>query len=286
MDITIDHQISDEDMASLCRELKIRYGADFTSYEPKSFKRRLVRAFTKFDLQTFSDLWQKLARQPDFIYQFVDEITVGLTSMFRDPELWTSLRALFQREFANQREIKIWHAGCSTGEEVVTLAILLEECGMLNRCKRLATDLNKKSVAFSEAARYSIANWPQYQKNYSAYRPSGLLSDCFELHDDEYVLKDKYRINCSFSRHNLISEEFRPEQYDIIFCRNVMIYFDNELKKKLVSKFHKVLKPNGFLIAGFLDNMLPIMNSSEFKMYDAAAKIFTTKEESTEVVTK
>ena len=278
MDTTIDHEISDEDMRFLCRELKNRYNADFTSYEPKSFKRRLVRAFKRFDLLTVAELWQKLAKSPDFIYQFVDEITVGLTSMFRDPELWLTLRELLKRELDARQEIKIWHAGCSTGEEVVTLAIVLEELGMLNRCKRFATDLNKSSVAYSEAARYPAHNWEEYQKNYSKYRPTGLLADCFEVHEDEYVLKDKYRINSNFSRHNLISDNYRQEKYDIIFCRNVMIYFENDLKKELLSKFYKALKPNGFLVVGFLDNMLPIMNSAEFKMYDPAAKIFTVHE--------
>jgi chemotaxis protein methyltransferase CheR len=278
MNITIDHEISDEDMRALCRELKNRYNADFTSYEPKSFKRRLVRAFKKFDLHTVNELWQKLAKAPDFIYHFVDEITVGLTSMFRDPELWLTLRELFIREISARQEIKIWHAGCSTGEEVATLAILLEEIGMLNRCKRLATDLNKSSVAFSEAACYPVHNWEEYQKNYSKYRPTGLLSDCFDVLEDDYILKDKYRINCSFSRHNLISDTYRQEKYDIIFCRNVMIYFENDLKKELLNKFYKSLKPNGFLVVGFLDNMLPIMNSGEFKMYDPAAKIFAVCE--------
>lgn len=278
MNITIDHEISDEDMGSLCRDLKIRYNADFTSYEPKSFKRRLVRAFKKFELQTITDLWKQLARNPDFIYRFVDEITVGLTSMFRDPELWKSLKQLLMKEYGNQEEIRIWHAGCSTGEEVATLGIVLDECGMLHRCQRLATDLNKSSVAYSEAACYPAANWPEYQKNYNIYRPAALLSDYFEASGGIFRLKDPYRINCAFKRHNLISESFGHQKHDIIFCRNVMIYFDNNLKKELVEKFFNALKPDGFLIVGFLDNMLPIMNNSRFNMYDAPAKIFTARD--------
>ena len=277
MNIIIDHEISDEDMRSLCRDLKIRYHADFTSYEPKSFKRRLVRAFQKFGLETITDLWKQLARDPTFIYQFVDEITVGLTSMFRDPELWKSLKELLIREYGNQKEIKIWHAGCSTGEEVATLGIVLEECGMLGRTQRFATDLNKSSVAYSEAACYPAANWPEYQKNYNMYRPAALLSDYFDASGEVYSLKDEYRVNCNFKRHNLISEGFGHQKYDIIFCRNVMIYFDNDLKKELMQKFHKVLNPNGFLIVGFLDNMLSIMNNSQFRMYDAPSKIFTVR---------
>ena len=121
--------ISDEELKSLTDAIHQRHGIDFGCYEPQSLKRRVVRALHVFQLNAVHELWIKILKDRSFIYSFMDEISVGLTSMFRDTVLWTRLLLLLKKECSEKSQLSIWHAGCSTGEEVYTMGIVLRESG-------------------------------------------------------------------------------------------------------------------------------------------------------------
>src|SRR6478609_625318 len=119
--------VSEEEMNSLTQSILTRYGIDFTCYEPKSLRRRILRVMSLYDLPSAHALWVKMLHEPEFVKLFMSEVSVGMTSMFRDPELWVALKRKLMIEFRNRPSLRFWHAGCSTGEEVYTMGVLLQE---------------------------------------------------------------------------------------------------------------------------------------------------------------
>ena len=138
--------ITDEELNSLTNAMLRRYDIDFTCYEPLSFKRRINHVINHFGMESVHELWVRMLKDRDFIQPFTDAITVGLTSMFRDPLVWKSLKTLLRPHVISGQRLNIWHAGCATGEEVYTLSILLQEIQENHKIKALATDINQTAL--------------------------------------------------------------------------------------------------------------------------------------------
>lgn len=269
--------ISDEELSSLNRAILTRYDVDFTCYETNSLKRRVSRAISVFQLGSVHNLWIKLLKDREFIYPFIDELTVGMTAMFRDPILWRFLRDDVLPSLAHKEQIKILHAGCSTGEEVYSMGILLQELDLQSKTKALAIDLNSRSITSAKSAQILKMKMSENERNYKSYYSKGSFSDYYEELPNNYVQMNKGLIrHVEFNEHNLVSEDFK-EEYDLILCRNVMIYFDQKMKIKLLSKFHNSLSPNGFFSVGFFDSLVPLIDETLFDFYDLSAKVFQKK---------
>jgi chemotaxis protein methyltransferase CheR len=265
--------ISEEELRSLTDAIYLRHGIDFSCYEPKSLKRRVVRALHIFKLTAVHELWIKILKDRSFIYPFMDEISVGLTSMFRDPVLWKKIRSLVFTELSNTKELSIWHAGCSTGEEIYTMAIVLRESLYNKSVTAFATDISNQAIVTAQKGEYSLHKVEEFKQNYQQYNTIGSLKKYYK-ETDASILLDPSLINyVSFENHNLITSPF-TRKFDIIFCRNVMIYFDNEAKRKLFDKFYESLNPNGLFIIGFYDAVLPLIDDTKFQVLDMDAKIF------------
>lgn len=265
--------VSDEELKSLTDAINQRHGIDFSCYEPKSLKRRVVRALHIFKLNAVHELWIKILRDRSFIYPFMDEISVGLTSMFRDPVLWRKLRYLLGNELSRTPGLSIWHAGCSTGEEVFTMGIVLKESGYRWQVKAWATDMSNQAMTTAKLGEYNWLKFEEYSKNYRDYNPAGSLEKYMQKNGDLAVMDSSLIRHVEFENHNLITSPF-VKKFDIIFCRNVMIYFDNDAKKKLFDRFYSSLNPGGLFIIGFYDAVLPMVDSAKFKVFDLEAKIF------------
>lgn len=271
--------ITDEELSSINYAIQSRYGLDFTDYEPSSLKRRIVRIIHKHSLENVIGLWQKLLYDKDFIQIFKDEVSVGLTEMFRNPEIWVALRDIYLPEIARNKkdDINIWHAGCSTGEEVHTMAMVAHDAMLLNRCKALATDLSDSFVAISQAAVYEKDLCMRYMNNIIQYDPKKSWHYCFEEIDSEKVkIQNRYTDYAVYKQHNLTSIPIEKNLYDIIFCRNVMIYFNDNLKMNLLRMFHSKLKDGGLLIIGYFDAM-PSNFEQYFTYKDSSLKFFAKK---------
>ncbi len=264
--------LSDEELKSLTNAIQQRHGIDFGCYEPKSLKRRVIRAMTIFKFSSVHELWIKLLREHAFIYKFMDEISVGLTAMFRDPILWRKMREMLGTELA-RKDIRIWHAGCSTGEEVYTMGIVLAESSFKGKAVAKATDISKQSIDTAMKGEYHKMKLDEYEQNLKAYNPSSALKNYYTDGPVSITMNPSLIKHVSFDYHNLIKDPF-DNNLDIIFCRNVMIYFDNRTKVKLFSQFHNALKPGGLLIIGFYDAVLPLIDESKFRILDIDAKIF------------
>ncbi len=264
--------LSDEELKSLTNAIQQRHGIDFGCYEPKSLKRRVIRALTVFKFTSVHELWIKILREHAFIYKFMDEISVGLTAMFRDPVLWRKLKVLLSTELQN-KDVRIWHAGCSTGEEVYTMGIVIAESNFRGKVTARATDISKQSIETAMRGEYHKMKLDEYEQNLKAYNPTSSLKNYYTDGPTSVTLKNSLIKHVTFDYHNLIKDPFE-DNYDIIFCRNVMIYFDNKTKLILFDKFHRSLKPGGLLIIGFYDAVLPLIDETKFKILDIDAKIF------------
>jgi chemotaxis protein methyltransferase CheR len=266
-------EITDAEMRSITDAIYKRHGVDFMCYEPKSLKRRFTRILHLYKLTSSAELWMKVLREPTFIHEMVNEITVGLTSMFRDPELWKWLYKELIQNFATRRDIKIWHAGCSTGEEIYTMGIVLKEAGLLGRAQALATDINTDAMATAQKGVYHKIKTVEYAQKYSGYHKGGDFSKYY-TNQDMHVTMHKELINhVQFQPHNLVTEPMN-RKFDIIFCRNVMIYFDQQTKVKLLKQFHACLNPGGLLIIGFFDSIVPLIDKGMFNYNEIDLRVF------------
>lgn len=267
-------EITDEEMHAIQDAIMKRYGIDFFNYEPKSFKRRLQRIYRKFNFKSSFDLWSRTLKDKDFVYDFINEVSVGLTSLFRDPEFWQTFKDVCKEHLSDQYRINVWHAGCSSGEEIYTSAIVWDELGFTGKVKSIATDISSNALKQAESGKIIQAKLPEYERNLNRYSPSARLDKYFTEGKEEIVFKPKFLEKVTFRNSNLIMEEYGENQYDIIFCRNVLIYFDGPAKEKVIEKIYKALKPGGFLIIGFLDSMLSYLDEDRFEYYDLRQRIF------------
>lgn len=269
-------EITEEEVRSLTQVILSKYGIDFTCYEPKSLRRRIHRIMGIYKCYTIYDLWVKVLKDETFIPAFVNEISVGMTSMFRDPVMWKGLRQRIVEDFTQKENISIWHAGCSTGEEVYSMGIVLKETHLHHKARALATDINQDAIAAAVSGQFHKIKMAENENNYHEYIICGDFSKYYTL-DNRYVKMDpKLVSHVTFNYHNLVTDPIFG-QFDIIFCRNVMIYFDTPAKNKILEKFYNALKPGGYFIIGFFDTLLSIIDESKFELVDAEAKIFQKK---------
>lgn len=266
--------VSDEEVKSLAQSIFTRYGIDFTCYEPKSLRRRIIRVMSRFGIGSTIGLWSRFLKDRQFIFLFMNEISVGMTSMFRDPVLWKHLKYRMMKEWAVRDSISIWHAGCSTGEEVFTMGIVMKEANLLHKAKAVATDINRDAIETASAGTYHKIRMIENERNYREYVTFGDLRQYYSSDVKTVTMNSDLIRHVSFQYHNLINDGI-PGKYDIIFCRNVMIYFDTIARNRLLEKFHEALNPNGYLITGFYDTMISNGHPRKFKLIDPEAKIFS-----------
>ena len=270
----IVEEITDEELTSLTNAIKQRYGIDFTNYEKKSLKRGFARLVSKNNFKSILELWGKIIGNKDFFYASIDDLLVNLTEMFRNPEIWVKIKDDLLPKLMLKPNIVIWHAGCSTGEEVYTMTIVLRESNLLYKAKITASDLSNQALEQAKQARYPMLLWKKYLASYLKYFKSenGKLENYFQLADQEILIKEDIKRNINFIKHNLVTEPAIPK-CNIIFCRNVMIYFDDTLKMKLLKKFYDALEDDGYFIIGFYD-MLPNEYKDLFTLYDPETRIY------------
>jgi len=267
--------ITDEEVASLAQSILTRYGIDFTCYEPISLKRRITRLLSIYNFASIQELWIRILRERAFIYTFMNEISVGMTSMFRDPIFWKHLKLHLCKNFATSSQLSIWHAGCSTGEEVYSLGILLSEIEMLSKSVALATDINQDAIEVAKRGVYHKIRMIENERDFKEYNTFGDFSKYYSaVSDGRHVqMNEKLIHHVKFGYQNLISDSVTGK-FDLILCRNVMIYFDLQAKKNLLQKFYNALNPGGYFVIGFYDTMLPMIDQKLFTLVDDEAKIF------------
>ena len=245
--------INEEEIEDLLSLVNQKYGYDFTNYSRASMHRRLSRFVDDAGFNNFYDLKAALLKEKSVFDFFLQRITVNVTEMFRDPEFYKVIRQKVLPVIASYPSIKIWNAGCSSGEEVFSMAILLHEAGLLQRSKIYATDINPNNIEKAKKGILPLDVMKEYVGNYlNAGGESDFASYYTAMYDNAIIRKD-LRNNIVFSQHNLVTDQVFNE-FQLILCRNVMIYFNRQLQNKVIQLFHNSLSTFGFLALGIKES--------------------------------
>lgn len=241
--------MKDEEVEMLLSDLLEVHGYDFTSYSRASLVRRINRLLLIDRLPSFAELRYRLRSDRNYLKHFVEEITVNVTEMFRDPDFYSVLRKDVLPALASKPFIRIWHAGCSTGEEVYSMAILLQEAGLLGKSLLYATDLNPDVLDTARKGIFPLANMKLYSENYILSGGKEDFSAYYTAKYGQVLFRQELSQKMIFSTHNLVSDTSFNE-FQLIVCRNVLIYFDKDLQNRAFNLFDASLEELGFLALG------------------------------------
>jgi len=253
--------------------LKREYGYDFSNYSAASFKRRVARVMSLNRITSFYDLKYAVTNDKKFVAHFIQEITVNVTEMFRDPQFYKKLNDKVLPVLASYPSIKIWHAGCSTGEEVYSLAILLHEMDLLQRARIYATDINTLALEKARKGIIDVRLVKEYTQNYIKAGGKTDFSSYYTARYDNAIIRRDLRERVVFSQHNLVADGAFNE-FQLICCRNVLIYFNRVLQNRVLQLFYNSLSPLGYLALGIKESLLFTGMQHKFEAADSTAKIF------------
>src|SRR5690606_40164437 len=241
--------IKDDELEILLTDVSSLYGYDFTQYSRASLKRRLNRICVIDKFTSFAELRYNLIHHPEYLQRFIEEITVNVTEMFRDPYFYKALREKVFPQLGTRPFIRIWLAGCSTGEEAYSVAILLKEANLYNKSLIYATDINPGVLEKARKGIFPIKQMKQYSENYILSGGNNDFSSYYTANYDVVKFNADLKEKIIFSTHNLVSDSSFNE-FQLIVCRNVLIYFEKELQNKVFSLFDDSLDTLGFLALG------------------------------------
>jgi chemotaxis protein methyltransferase CheR len=262
------------ELRKLTEVIKDQYDYDFTNYAMSSFKRRIQRVMDLHKFNTVDLLLKKLKEDKPFFCDFVTEITVNVTEMFRDPSFWREVRdQIIPSILLNNKTINIWHAGCSSGEEVFSMCIMLKEMGLLEKSKIIATDLDKVVLEKAKSGTYPIKNMEINEKNFIRFEGKGALSDYYKEVNGKAVMDKSLVANVSFREHDLVRGALF-NKFDLILCRNVMIYFNQTLQNVVLKKLHESLFKYGYLIIGNKESLIWCEIANKFIVVNNEEKIY------------
>ncbi|MFC5284661.1 CheR family methyltransferase [Pedobacter alpinus] len=241
--------VKDEDLDLLLNDVSEKYGYDFREYSKASIKRRVNRLCSLDKFSSFAELRYKVINDPSYLGRLVEEITVNVTEMFRDKHFYECLRKEIIPKLGVHPHIKIWLAGCSTGEEAYSLAILLHEANLAHKSIIYATDINPSVLETAKKGIYPISLMREYSENYINSGGIANFSNYYSANYDHVMFVDKLRDKMIFATHNLVSDGSFNE-FQLILCRNVLIYFDKNLQEKVFHLFDNSLEKLGYLALG------------------------------------
>ncbi len=267
-----EESISDEELKSIIHLIKKVHGFDFSNYTMASLKRRISRIIELQKLSYF-DLTNHLVNDPDYFDDFLAEVTVNITEMFRDPLFFKSVRTNVIPYLKSYQHIKVWSAGCSTGEELYSFAILFTEEDLYKRSFFYGTDVNHEVLIQAKEGIYDLQKMKQYSENYISYSSGSSLSNYYTAKYDAVSLSRKLKKNVLFSIHNLVSDGPFNE-FQLISCRNVLIYFNAELQAKVINLFYDSLANFGFLCLGTKESIRDAALAKKFKLIDKKNNIY------------
>jgi chemotaxis protein methyltransferase CheR len=250
-----------------------RYGLDFRQYAQASLKRRLYRRMLAEGLETLSQLQDRLLHDPPCMERLLVDLSINVTSMFRDPSFYVALRTKVVPALHTYPFTRIWCAGCSSGEEVYSLAIVLQEEGLYERTRIYATDINEHVLQTAREGVFPLAKMQQYTQNYLSGGGTLDFSQYYVAAYDHAQFSKSLTENVVFAQHNLAMDR-GFNQFNVILCRNVMIYFDRALQNRVHELFHSSLEMFGILALGHKESLSFTPFADSYEEIDAAERIF------------
>jgi chemotaxis protein methyltransferase CheR len=273
----VSEAIEDLEIQLLLEALYQRYHYDFRHYARASIKRRLAQALLQLGFPTISALQDRVLHDPAMLPRLLDYLTVQVSEMFRDPSYFRALREKVLPHLRTYPSLKVWIAGCSTGEEVYSLAILFREEGLYDRTIFYATDINPEALAAAEAGVYALDRIRKFTENHQKSGGRSSLSDYYTAAYGRAAFDKDLRSRVVFSDHSLVTDAVFGEMH-LVSCRNVMIYFDRVLQDRAIGLFRESLARKGFLGLGSKESLRFSSHSGAFSEFVPGEKIYQRRE--------
>ncbi len=253
-----------------------RYGHDFRCYARASIERRVRQFLPESGCETISGMIQKLMRDETFFEKIIKTFSITVTEMFRDPEVYRSIRKNVVPFLKTNPFVRIWIAGCATGEEAYSLAILLQEEGLYDRATIFATDFNDASLDKAREGIYPLGNAKQFTTNYQQAGGHASFSEYYHAKYESMAINKSLKKRITFANHNLVVDGVFGEM-QLILCRNVLIYFGKSLQDRVLNLFFESLVPGGILCLGNKESLLFSDVKERFKTIDDKMKLYKKK---------
>jgi len=253
-----------------------KYGYDFRNYSQAHIKRRILNRFSVSGFRNLSEMIHETIYNPKFVDLLLMDLSITVTEMFRDPMFYQALREEVIPILQSYPFIKIWHAGCSSGEEVYSMAILLKEAGLYNKTQIYATDFNPFIIRQAKEGHYPVSRMKEFTLNYQKAGGKGSFSDYYTASNDSAKLLESLKKNIVFATHNLVTDSVFAE-VNLVICRNVLIYFDRQLQDKVIQLFVDSLPNGGILCLGSKESLQFSSHYNEFNPLIGKEKIYIKK---------
>jgi chemotaxis protein methyltransferase CheR len=257
----------------LLKGIYLRYGFDFQNYAFTSIRRRIWYRIKAEKLGTVTALLEKVLHDSSTMDRLYKDFSINVTEMFRDPGFFKSFRENIIPTLKDLPSIRIWHAGCSTGEEAYSMAILLNEEGLYNKARIYATDMNSDVIKQAQSGKFPLHRMQTYTSNYLNSGGRNSFSEYYTTDYDYAYFNSILSSNIVFAQHNLVTDGSFNE-FHIIICRNVMIYFDRELQDRVHQLFYDSLSPHGYLGLGNREGLSYTNFSKLYKEVDKTERIY------------
>ncbi len=268
-----DLDLEDIEIQLLLEGTYLHYGYDFREYAPASLKRRIGDLMRDEKVGSISQLQDRILHDPACFERFIVALTVNVTSMFRDPSFYLAFRTKVVPLLKTYPFVRIWHAGCSTGEEVYSTAIVLTEEGIYDRCRIYATDLNEAVLKRAREGIYSLDYMQGYVSNYVKAGGRTAFSEYYVADNDSAIFRSSLRRNVVFSQHNLVTDRSFNE-FNVILCRNVLIYFNQTLQSRVHQLLYESLGKFGVLGLGHKETMSFTPHEKNYEVLEEGEKLY------------
>lgn len=252
------------------------YGYDFRQYQQSTIRNRIMQYCRAEGHGSVAEMIPRLLHDKKYFYNLFLNLSVNVTEMFRYPVQYETIRYGAMSALKTYPFINVWHAGCATGEEAYSMAVLLKEEGMLHRAQIYATDINDQSLGIASKGIYSLRDWKTYNKNYHLAGGTRSLSDYYTVKYNRAKVSDELRKRITFSNHNLVSDGVFAEMH-LIVCQNVLIYFNRSLQNRVLRLFADSLCHQGFLCLGERETLDFTAVSDQFELVYPKARIYRKK---------
>jgi chemotaxis protein methyltransferase CheR len=268
-----EESLEDIELELLLEGIFRRYGLDFRGYARNSLRRRVWNMVRAQRLENISALQARVLHDAAVMEELLRHLSVNTTTMFRDPSFFVVFREKVVPYLFTSPFVRIWHAGCSTGEEVYSLAILLKEAGLYERSRIYATDMNAAVVERAKSGIFPLEHMREYTANYLRAGGAAAFSDYYTARYDHAIFEASLRKNIIFAQHNLVSDGTFNE-FNVILCRNVLIYFGAELQARVYRLLHGSLKRFGMLVLGKGETLRHTVLEDDYDEVSAQERIY------------
>jgi chemotaxis protein methyltransferase CheR len=271
--LLVDRSVEEVEIRLLLDGVFQHYGYDFRDYAPSSVRRRVRHLILAENLPSISELTERVLHDPAWMERLVAAFSINVSAMFRDPSFYRSFRENLVPILRTYPFVRIWHAGCSTGEEVYSIAILLHETGLYERCRIYATDFNEAVLRKAREGIFPLTTMKAYTANYIQAGGSSAFSEYYTAEYDSAIFRPWLRRNIVFAQHNLAMDTSFNEVH-VVVCRNVMIYFNRALQNRVVDLFSASLVRLGFLCLGNKESLKGTAGEAAYDVVDADERIY------------